>query len=297
MENFEKTFDNAAADYDKSRPMYVKEIYEDIFNYQQINQDSHVLEIGMGTGKAAQPILDTYCHFVGIEPGEELAALAKEKFQKYANFSLYRQTLQDYICEDYSFDFIYAATAFHWIPEEYGYKRVYNLLKKGGVFARFAYHAGPDKGRNAAHGNDHHHHVAETAYDHRKRQRKPDSEHHLPAVRAKPLRYLQDRGIHRCQPRVRVPDNWQKAIDRQGYDRRPVADSCKRDQKAQQGDRRDGIDHIDDSQHHPCRLLMPADQDSSQDTEYPRTQHRRQRYSDMLQQTGYKKLPPVPKYL
>ena len=30
----------------------------------------------------------------------------------------------------------------------------------------------------------------------------------------------------------------------------------------------------DDSQHHPCRLLMPADQDSSQDTEYPRTQHR-----------------------
>ena len=39
MENFEKTFDNAAADYDKSRPMYVKEIYEDIFNYQQINQD------------------------------------------------------------------------------------------------------------------------------------------------------------------------------------------------------------------------------------------------------------------
>ena len=149
MENFEKTFDNAAADYDKSRPMYVKESYEDIFNYQQINQDSHVLEIGMGTGKAAQPILDTHCHFVGIEPGEELAALAKEKFQKYANFSLYRQTLQDYICEDYSFDFIYAATAFHWIPEEYGYKRVYNLLKKGGVFARFAYHAGPDKGRRA----------------------------------------------------------------------------------------------------------------------------------------------------
>ena len=29
-------------------------------------------------------------------------------------------------------------------------------------------------------------------------QRKPDPEHHLPAVRAKPFRHLQDRGIHRC---------------------------------------------------------------------------------------------------
>ena len=149
MENFEKTFDNAALEYDKSRPMYVKEIYEDIFDYKQVNQDSRVLEIGMGTGKAAQPILDTHCHFVGIEPGEDLAALAKERFQKYENFSLYSQTLQDYKGADNSFDLIYAATAFHWIPEEYGYRRVYNLLKAGGAFARFAYHAGFDKGRRA----------------------------------------------------------------------------------------------------------------------------------------------------
>ena len=149
MANFEKAFDNAALEYDKTRPMYVKEIYEDIFRCKQVNQDSHVLEIGMGTGKAAQPILDTHCHFVGIEPGENLAALAKERFRKYANFSLYSQTLQDFICADNTFDLVYAATAFHWIPEEYGYRRVYNLLKNGGVFARFAYHAGADKGRRA----------------------------------------------------------------------------------------------------------------------------------------------------
>ena len=55
MGNFEKTFDSAAVDYDKNRPMYVKEIYEDIFNYKQINQDSHVLEIGMGTGQGKVP--------------------------------------------------------------------------------------------------------------------------------------------------------------------------------------------------------------------------------------------------
>lgn len=44
---------------------------------------------------------------------------------------------------------ICAATAFHWIPEEYGYRRVHRLLKRGGAFARFAYHAGADELRPA----------------------------------------------------------------------------------------------------------------------------------------------------
>ena len=34
MTVFEKTFDDAAIDYDHSRPTYVKEIYEDIFRYK-----------------------------------------------------------------------------------------------------------------------------------------------------------------------------------------------------------------------------------------------------------------------
>lgn len=149
MTAFEKTFDNAALEYDKSRPTYVKEIYEDIFQYKPIDSDSYVLEIGLGTGKASRRILDTQCHFIGVEPGEKLACIARSKYKSYANFSLFNQTLQDFVCSDKSFDLIYAATAFHWIPEEYGYNRVFNLLKPGGAFARFAYHARMDKGREA----------------------------------------------------------------------------------------------------------------------------------------------------
>lgn len=149
MSTFEKTFDNTALTYDKSRPMYPTELYQDIFQYKQINAQSHVLEIGMGTGKATLPFLEKQCHFVGIEPGENLAAIAKEHFQGRSNFSLVTQTLQDYACPNQTFDLIYAATAFHWIPEEYGYQRVYNLLKSGGVFARFAYHAGADQKRTS----------------------------------------------------------------------------------------------------------------------------------------------------
>ncbi len=146
---FEKTFDNAAHDYERIRPEYLPAIFDDIFSYKPLNAESNVLEIGMGTGLATKPFLETGCHFVGVEPGQNLAEIAAEKYRRYANFTAATQRLQDYVCPNDSFDLIYAATAFHWIPEEYGYKRVYELLRSGGAFARFRYHAGSDIRRQA----------------------------------------------------------------------------------------------------------------------------------------------------
>lgn len=54
---------------------------------------------------------------------------------------------EDYECENGSCDLIYSASAFHWIPEEIGYSKVFDMLRSGGVFARFANHPYKDKGR------------------------------------------------------------------------------------------------------------------------------------------------------
>lgn len=144
---YEKTFDNSAQDYDDTRPAYCPELYNDLLRYHPLNSASKALEIGIGTGKAALPILQTGCHVIGIEPGKNLAGYTAERFREYHNFELRCQVLQEFEAPEESFDLIYAATAFHWIPEEYGYPRVFELLKKGGAFARFAYHAGPDQSR------------------------------------------------------------------------------------------------------------------------------------------------------
>lgn len=146
---FETTFDNAAEDYERIRPAYLPAIFDDILCYQPLNGGSSALEIGMGTGLATKPFLETGCRVVGIEPGQNLAEIALEKYREYPRLSVCTKTLQDYVCPDESFDLVYAATAFHWIPEEYGYPRVYGLLKDGGAFARFRYHAGPDQKRPA----------------------------------------------------------------------------------------------------------------------------------------------------
>ncbi|MBE6759023.1 MAG: class I SAM-dependent methyltransferase [Ruminococcaceae bacterium] len=145
--DFERTFDNAAAAYDRARPEYPDELYRDLLRYRSMDERSRALEIGVGTGKASAPILATGCSLIGIEPGETLAAMAREKLGRHNNFSLLVQTLQESDFPPESFDLIYAATAFHWIPEEYGYPKVYELLRHGGVFARFAYHAAQDSSR------------------------------------------------------------------------------------------------------------------------------------------------------
>jgi len=51
--------------------------------------------------------------------------------------------------ENDAYDLVYSASEFHWIPEEIGYKNVFAMLKKGGVFARFANHPYRDKGNPA----------------------------------------------------------------------------------------------------------------------------------------------------
>jgi len=44
------------------------------------------------------------------------------------------------------YDLVYSASAFHWVPEDIGYSKVYDMLKSGGAFARFANHPYRDKG-------------------------------------------------------------------------------------------------------------------------------------------------------
>ena len=126
--------------YDKWRPAYVPELYEDIFAYKSIDKASHVLEIGIGTGQATLPFLNTGCHLTAVELGDRLAKIAGEKFHEYPEFKIAVMPFQDYRCADNTFDLIYSASAFHWIPEQTGYGKVYKMLKPGGVFARFACH-------------------------------------------------------------------------------------------------------------------------------------------------------------
>ncbi len=149
MKGLEGTFDTVASTYEKFRPGYVKELYQTIFDYIPIHEASRVIEVGIGGGQATLPFLQTGCELTAVEYGAHFSQLCREKFKDYSRFSVITGKFEDAVLEDHAFDLVFSASAFHWVPEEIGYPKVFSLLKSGGVFARFANHPYRDKGNPA----------------------------------------------------------------------------------------------------------------------------------------------------
>ena len=145
----EWTFDTVAASYEKLRPGYVAEVYQTIADYVSVDEASRVVEIGSGGGQATEPFLLTGCELTAVECGAHFSALLREKFQKYPRFSVITGKFEDVSFAPDTYDLVFSASAFHWVPEEIGYPDVYAMLRQGGAFARFANHPYRDKGKPA----------------------------------------------------------------------------------------------------------------------------------------------------
>lgn len=137
------TFNEDAANYDRWRPRYVPELFAAVLRYA--GAPGKALEIGMGTGQATEPFLQAGWQVTGVERGERLAAFAREKFRCRPQLQVVQG---DFLTCPLSgpFDLIYAATSFHWLPEEQAFLRVRELLGSGGVLALFWNHPWPEEG-------------------------------------------------------------------------------------------------------------------------------------------------------
>lgn len=121
----ERTFDAVAPIYEKLRPGYCPQLYQMIFDYSGVGSDSNVMEIGIGGGQAAPPFLQMGCRLTAVEIGENFSRLCREKFRAYPKFQMITGRFEDAELEEGAYDLIYAASAFHWIPEEVGYSKVF----------------------------------------------------------------------------------------------------------------------------------------------------------------------------
>ena len=136
----EWTFNTVADSYEKIRPGYPDELYQTLFAYAPLDDSCSALEIGIGAGQATLPVLKNGCTLTAVEYGDQLAQLCREKFRDYSRFSVITGKFEDTGLPEDSFDLVYSASAFHWVPEEIGYRKVFRILKPGGAFARFANH-------------------------------------------------------------------------------------------------------------------------------------------------------------
>lgn len=133
-------FNEDATNYDKWRPRYVPGLFADIIEYSSLDDTQRALEVGIGTGQATLPILKTGCKVTAVEIGKELAEYSRQKFSGFRNFEVVDVDFESFHEQSNTYDLIYSATAFHWIPEEIGYSKAFDLLKPGGTLALFWNH-------------------------------------------------------------------------------------------------------------------------------------------------------------
>lgn len=131
------SFNENADNYDRLRPRYCSELFADIAAYAGLKKGAAALEVGPGTGQATQPFLDLGCRVTAVEPGEHMAAVLARKYQEYPDFSVQNCFFEDFSAPPGSFDLIYAATSFHWVPSEIGYLKGKGFLRSGGTLALF----------------------------------------------------------------------------------------------------------------------------------------------------------------
>jgi len=129
-------FNQSADYYDKYRPSYPKEIIDELIKTANISSGAQLLEIGAGSGKARELFVDKGLNILCIEPGRDLVRIGSKRFPR-ENFVFKESRFEECDLPEDFFDVVFAAQAFHWVPQPIGYERCAYTLKKGGYLALF----------------------------------------------------------------------------------------------------------------------------------------------------------------
>jgi SAM-dependent methyltransferase len=132
-----RTFDEIAELYDRARPFYREELFDDLFRLSGISpQTARILEIGSGTGRATEPLARRGCEVVCVELGSNLARIASEKLAHFPRVETVNANFEEWDNREASaFDIVFAATSWHWINPVLRYQKAAKFLKPGGILA------------------------------------------------------------------------------------------------------------------------------------------------------------------
>ena len=132
-----RSFNRVAEIYDACRPGYPEELVETILRKSGISAGRKILEIGSGTGKATLPSARRGYSILCVEPGENLARLARDNLREWPDVRWEIAAFQDWQESPSEFELVISAQAFHWVPRPAGFFKAAKALKKAGFLAIF----------------------------------------------------------------------------------------------------------------------------------------------------------------
>ncbi|GHJ34563.1 bifunctional 2-polyprenyl-6-hydroxyphenol methylase/3-demethylubiquinol 3-O-methyltransferase UbiG [Streptomyces sp. TS71-3] len=121
--------------YDRVRPGYPDELFGDLAALTGIGAGSPVLEVGPGTGQATRSLAALGCTVTAVEPGADMAALARRRTAAFRDVGVETSTFEEWDDRGRRFDVLVAASSWHWVDPSIGWRRAHDVLRPGGWMA------------------------------------------------------------------------------------------------------------------------------------------------------------------
>ena len=120
--------------YDRARPTYPDEVFDDLVALAGLDRGDRVLEVGPGTGKATRPLAERGLRVVGVELGEGLARVAAERLAGL-DVEIVNAKFEEWQPDEAGFAAAVAFTAFHWIDPDVRFAKASTVLRPAGALA------------------------------------------------------------------------------------------------------------------------------------------------------------------
>jgi SAM-dependent methyltransferase len=121
--------------YDRVRPTYPAALFTDLFSVTGLDGDCELVEVGCGTGQATRALAARAGTVTAVEPGPDLAALARRRLAAYPNVSIEAGRFEVWGDRGRRFDMVVAASSWHWVDPSVGWHRAHDVLRPGGWMA------------------------------------------------------------------------------------------------------------------------------------------------------------------
>src|ERR1035437_6950557 len=123
------TFEQVPLLYDRARPNYPPQIFEDLVALARLPEAARIIEIGCGTGQGTLPLAELGFQITCVELGERLAATARGQPARFPTGGVITADFETWQPERAELDGVLAFTAFRWIDPDVRYAKVASLLR------------------------------------------------------------------------------------------------------------------------------------------------------------------------
>jgi SAM-dependent methyltransferase len=137
-QSLRRRFDEAAELYDRARPGYPSELFDDLIALADLNPGARVLEIGCGTGQATLPLARRGFKITALDIGAAMAAVAQRNLAPFPDVEVLVENFETWPLPAEPFDLVISATAFHWIDPAMRVHKAADALRPGGALAVIA---------------------------------------------------------------------------------------------------------------------------------------------------------------